>query len=506
MPKQWVRPKRLILILAAFGWAGLMLSVGRAMVLAGPPASLMLGAPCTVSGFVVSDTTWSAAGCDPYIITGGNVAVQSGVTLTILPGTTIKLDSQLALSVQGTLIARGTPAEPITFTSNLPAPGPGDWGYLYFANTSADALYDTQGTYIGGSILQYAVLQYAGGANTSRNAALRIDGAGPFIDHNLIQNNRGHGVWTWNGATPRLTYNVMQRNQGGMVAGSGSTLMHNQFVSNTINTDGGGLYILGTVTASHNTVMGNVAGRDGGGIYVRGSNPISYNVIVSNSAGSSGGGLFVRSGSKPAINQNDIYSNTSPQGAALYNDNGSSGSDVNAEYNYWGTADRDEIELEVYHFIDDSALGIVDYEPFLGASIIPPPAVATAWLPLFFNNYTNYFKGPWEVEDNDAYTQANGPLQSGVAYLGHPDDAKDYFSIYLSQPGQITIDRLPDSGVGSGVQVILFYQSIADVRAVSQIPPYHIDYTGPAGWYYIYLYTASDYSSTAVYTLTVTYP
>jgi hypothetical protein len=130
--------------------------------------------------------------------------------------------------------------------------------------------------------------------------------------------------------------------------------------------------------------------------------------------------------------------------------------------------------------------------------------VATVWLPVFAQNV--YFAGPWEREDNDAYTQANGPLRSGSAYLGHPEDAKDYFSVYLPQPGQLVIDRTPASGVGSGVQMLLFYGSTADLRAVAQTPPYHIDYSGPAGWYYIYLYTASDYSTTGVYTLTVTYP
>ena len=68
------------------------------------------------------------------------------------------------------------------------------------------------------------------------------------------------------------------------------------------------------------------------------------------------------------------------------------------------------------------------------------------------------------------------------------------------------IDRTPDSGVGSGVQMLLFYTSTSDLRAVAQMAPYHISYSGPAGWYYIYIYTASDYSSTSAYTLTVTYP
>jgi hypothetical protein len=36
-------------------------------------------------------------------------------------------------------------------------------------------------------------------------------------------------------------------------------------------------------------------------------------------------------------------------------------------------------------------------------------------------------------------------------------------------------------------------------------PSYHIEYTGLAGWYYIYIYTASGYNNTTSYTLRVVY-
>ncbi len=506
-----LRSSRLSLIMAAGAWAWLMVGLGHALLLAGAweggAAQAAASAPCTVSGFVLSDTTWSPTVCDPYIVSGSNLVVSTGVTLTVLSGTTIKFDSQLALSVQGTLIARGTSANPITFTSNLTVPTAGDWGYLYFTNTSADATFDVLGNYVGGSVLQYAQVEYAGGAAITRNAAVRIDAAAPYMDHNVVQDNLSYGLWSWNGAAPLMTYNVIQRNKGGVSAGSGSVVMYNQILSNTANADGGGVYVTGNVVVAYNTIAGNTASNDGGGLYLRGPGPVSNNVIVDNTAAGNGGGIFVRNGSKPPITQNDIYGNVASLGAALYNDNSPTGPALNAQYNYWGTTDPLEIENAVYHFIDDSALGLVDYNPFADGLVnVPPPAVITVWLPLIQHNYVNYFAGPWEVEENDAYTEANGPLRSGTAYLGYPDDAKDYFSVYLSQPGQLVIDRTPDSGAGGGVQMLLFYESTSDLRAVAQVAPYHIDYTGPAGWYYIYLYTASDYSPTSVYTLTVIYP
>jgi hypothetical protein len=118
----------------------------------------------------------------------------------------------------------------------------------------------------------------------------------------------------------------------------------------------------------------------------------------------------------------------------------------------------------------------------------------------------DYFDGPWEIEDNDAYTQANGFLRSEVVYIAYPNDPKDYFSVYLLRSGRLTIERQPDSGAGGGVQMLLFYQSTANLIAVDNAAPYFIDYTGPAGVYYIYIFTAFNYSTTAPYTLKVTYP
>jgi hypothetical protein len=43
------------------------------------------------------------------------------------------------------------------------------------------------------------------------------------------------------------------------------------------------------------------------------------------------------------------------------------------------------------------------------------------------------------------------------------------------------------------------------VRYVYQ-PPYHIEYAGPAGLYYIYIYTESGFSETTPYTLRATFP
>ena len=132
----------------------------------------------------------------------------------------------------------------------------------------------------------------------------------------------------------------------------------------------------------------------------------------------------------------------------------------------------------------------------------------TAYLPVVIRGVTTptYFEGPWEQEDNDTSLQANGPLRSAQDYYGYPNDQKDYFSINPGTSGQIVIDLT--NVTGSGVQLQLFYQ-VADVDhrvAFDRDAPYHIEYTGGPGVYYIYIYTESGYNSSNAYTLRVTYP
>ena len=127
------------------------------------------------------------------------------------------------------------------------------------------------------------------------------------------------------------------------------------------------------------------------------------------------------------------------------------------------------------------------------------------YLSLALRDYMHSFEGPWEQEPNNTYLTANGPLRSGRDYNGYPNDEKDYFSIYLRTSGQIVIDLSNHNGME--VQLQLFYQNTANPPvAIQTSAPYHIEYTGAAGWYFIYIHSAGNYNSTTPYTLRVTYP
>ena len=129
-----------------------------------------------------------------------------------------------------------------------------------------------------------------------------------------------------------------------------------------------------------------------------------------------------------------------------------------------------------------------------------------AYLPMLSRDYMNYFEGPWEVEPNNTYQAANGPVYFGRDYYGYPGDQTDYFSFYMPSAGTVTIDLT--NHTGQGVQLLLYYQIPIANGSVARAwqPPYHLSYTGQAGWYYIQIYTVSGFNTTNPYTLRVTWP
>jgi hypothetical protein len=82
----------------------------------------------TISGSITSQT-WSPS--NTYLLTG-TVAVASGNTLTILPGTVIRGDKNtkacLIITKGAQINAQGTVTSPIVFTSNETSRNPADWG------------------------------------------------------------------------------------------------------------------------------------------------------------------------------------------------------------------------------------------------------------------------------------------------------------------------------------------------------------------------------------------
>jgi len=228
-------------------------------------------ASCEVFGLISSDTTWSAAACGSYTVTG-NITVETEVTLTIESGTIIRFDSGKSLTIRGTLVARGTTANYIIFTSNQVSPQKGDWGYIEFLDESTDAVFDANGNYISGNILQYAIVEYAGRINTDNRTAVVLSNSAAYLDHAIIRNNYFRGLYAGgvSGTPLQITNSIIDNNGtnvgtlkgGGLYADVDAISLLNNVITNNRAYTAGGLFITGgSALIAGNTVAGNQTGE-----------------------------------------------------------------------------------------------------------------------------------------------------------------------------------------------------------------------------------------------------
>jgi hypothetical protein len=162
---------------------------------------------------------------------------------------------------------------------------------------------------------------------------------------------------------------------------------------------------------------------------------------------------------------------------------------------------------------DISGCGWREVQPgfWYGVVMASPPCKVS--LPLALKNYMAYFEGPGEVEPNDPYQKANGPLRSGRSYSGGhdgPQEDKDFFKFTKASGGTVTVAV---SGLASNAQVTLYDQNGIAQIGYAGAPPFTITCPGTsctgsavaAGTYYIRVYTPSGYG-TQRYTLQAMFP
>ena len=184
---------------------------------------LLIGCTATVPTLTVkSDVIAGAVVWSGKILVEGVVTVKKTGQLTIEPGTQVYFVAKdedgdgigdAELLVEGALIARGTAAEPIVFTSAAKQPKPSDWKYLYldFARKAELDYIVSEYAYSGlqihfcqarvtNSIFRYNVdglrfstvnLFAAGNSMYNNRHGLRFEerGGEAFIHHNDIRDN-----------------------------------------------------------------------------------------------------------------------------------------------------------------------------------------------------------------------------------------------------------------------------------------------------------------------------
>lgn len=254
----------------------------------------------------------------------GAVFVNSGVTLTIPAGTTIRFQIFTILIVDGTLLVQGASGNPVTITSGRPIQARGDWdGILFRAGT--------------GSIVDYANINYAG-------TSINITSVAVTVRNSAIGNFSANGVYIAN-------------------AGASGSLVQNNVIDNLDDTDD-----CVQAHASGPTISGNTLTNCANGINLTGGNNITIingNTITGNNYGIYADGSGTANPT-PTVTGNQIFGNdnynfyTTAYGTSIYK--------INATGNWWGSTSIPTISASIRDLTDDYSSGglpTVDYSNFL---------------------------------------------------------------------------------------------------------------------------------------------
>ena len=223
-------------------------------------------------GLVTHSMTWTPQ--SKVRLTG--VTVQSGATLTIEPGLYV---INPLITVNGTLIAKGTAPKPIVFTE---------------AASKGKALTFEPGS--GASVLEYVEVSDVG-SETYVTSGIRINKASPTITNSLIRDSYFYGIYVAEGGSPEIADNYIvntgqpngtYKREGiyynANAADSGTVNIHD----NLVEKSGGGIVVsVASSSSVTSTSLGGNVALENSSTGVNYSGPdipadVTNNVLVAN--------------------------------------------------------------------------------------------------------------------------------------------------------------------------------------------------------------------------------
>jgi M6 family metalloprotease-like protein len=280
------------------------------------------------------------------ITLSSDVTVPAGVKLKIEPGITLYFDALKSLNIYGSINARGTPTQKITFTSASSNPQSSDWNRINFYNSGIDTLKHCN--------IEYGQGMWCGSGSNIRLNNVSVTNCPPFglymnnayaiIDTCEFSYTGTIGIYLYN-SDPKISYTTCTNNNYGMFCYNYS----NPYIGNCSlsNNTGDGIFCMNYVMAW----MVNLAG------YL----PYGNNYIENNNRG-----ITTCSYSWPFMGFNEYApGNNVIQGNGSYaiQDFNPYGT-INAIRNYWGSTEESEIEAMLY------TNNTINFVPFLQS---PPP-------------------------------------------------------------------------------------------------------------------------------------
>ena len=261
------------------------------------------------------DTEWRGE-----VVVAGRVLVKRGVTLTIMPGTTVRFrridrnrdgigDGEIR--VLGRLVARGTPGRRIRFTSAERHPAKGDWSYLLLFTSGEE------------NMVEYCIFEYA-------FTGLQSHFSRGVIRDSIFRKNR-EGI-RFGRAELRIEHNT--------IVGNGCGIRHTR--------------LEGPVTIAYNTLRDN----DVGIFFV----PSSQNTVDFSPQRYE---VAARFEMLPLIIHNNIGNNRKYN----YQLGERQGYDIKLGKNWWGAAALTDIYAMIFDNNRDRTLGKVYVRPYLRAPV-----------------------------------------------------------------------------------------------------------------------------------------
>ena len=221
------------------------------------------------SGPILQDTVWSKA--DQHLVVG-DVTVYSQVTLTIEPGTTVRFAAQTdntaggtdttrsELILDGALIADGTVANPITFTSDAATPAANDWGGIRHRSRfplvlrhavveygSVGVDYAVSGAVSASVTIEDSVIRHSSGTGISLQASDGATLAAAVRRNEVYDHSNGQGIYLSNNdstLSATVTGNLVYATATGVYLYNYGTLSAMRIADNEIrNNTGDGIYL-----------------------------------------------------------------------------------------------------------------------------------------------------------------------------------------------------------------------------------------------------------------------
>ena len=357
-----------------------------------------------VSGGIYADITWTLAN-SPYIVTS-TVVVFPGHTLTIEPGVTVKFENNQQLEIrQASIIALGTSADSIIFTSNSSAPYPGIWSSVYLnGNVSSNfdycsfsyghygiegAITDMDTIFLNNSsifnISYYGMQVFSAGHYVIDNCKIfnnqwgffgsskggifnycsifnnQYNGLDIYDDNVIIRNctiecNGQYGIYNYNGSCLIENCNI-ENNQMGIISDGFTKISNCDFFHNSYGYSDG--------SSSHDTIMQSVFKYNGVGLSNRGGGYVNHSIFEYDSIGIRILGWAYKIFECNVMQHNINY--------AVKFDN-----PLNSTFminNYWGTTDSATIESMIYDGYDNVSDGLLSFIPL---NTVPCPNVGSS--------------------------------------------------------------------------------------------------------------------------------